>query len=306
MISYDRKDDHCDVVINGEIWDYMAEELREAVAGCKSVALELTTVGGDAFAGLSMRQTLSSIESVVVTAISLCASAGIFLLLGDYKTRADESCVFMTHRGSSFAAGNSEDLRAGAEALEIVDMTVAKAFAKKTKMSDEDVREWFSVDRYFDADTAQEMGLISEKLEDSKGEKSSSRMVASFKGLKVQNKGGHKMPEDEKKEDVVIDVAEAAEEVEAVKACDLSEIRASFQNDASATMIIDCVEKGTICASVAMPALIKSLQAKMAAEVASIKASASMPDPMAHRTAQAPQSKGLVFKNADGSVKKER
>lgn len=306
MISYDRKEDHCDVVINGEIWDYMAQELCEAVAGCKSVALELTTVGGDAFAGLSMRRTLSSIESVVVTAISLCASAGIFLLLGDYKTRADESCIFMTHRGSSFAAGNSEDLRAGAEALEIVDMTVAKAFAKKTKMSDEDVREWFSVDRYFDADTAQEMGLISEKLEDSKGEKSPSRMVASFKGLKVQNKGGHKMPEDEKKEDVVIDVAEAAEEVEAVKACDLSEIRASFQNDASATMIIDCVERGTICASVAMPALIKSLQAKMAAEVASIKASASMPDPMAHRTAQAPQSKGLVFKNADGSVKKER
>ena len=306
MISYNRKEEHCDVVINGEIWDYMAEELREAVAGCKSVALEITTVGGDAFAGLSMRQTLSSIESVVVTAISLCASAGIILLLGDYKTRSDESCVFMTHRGSSFAAGNSEDLRAGAEALEIVDMTVAKAFAKKTKMSDDDVREWFSVDRYFDADTAQEMGLISEKLEDSKGEKSPSRMVASFKGLKVQNKGGHKMPEEEKKEDVVIDVAEAAEEAEAVKACDLSEIRAHFEGDASATMIIDCVERGTICASVAMPALIKSLQAKMAAEVASIKASASMPDPMAHRTAQAPQSKGLVFKNADGSVKKER
>jgi ATP-dependent protease ClpP protease subunit len=77
---------------------------------------------------------------------------------------AGKDASLMNHGGVSFVAGNSEQLRAAAEANDLLDQIERVVLVARTKQPEEVVRGWQSKDTSFTAEQALAVGLIDEIL----------------------------------------------------------------------------------------------------------------------------------------------
>jgi len=94
----------------------------------------------------------------------LAASAGGLLLIAGKTVHSAKNGLLMIHNANSFGFGNAEDLRDVAKTLDTYDGVIAKLFAEKTGMSEEDVKSKYLdyKDHWMDADEAKEYGFINE------------------------------------------------------------------------------------------------------------------------------------------------
>jgi ATP-dependent Clp protease protease subunit len=144
-------------------WGASAAALVEALrsVGDRAVQLHINSPGGDAFEARAMAAAIVAHPGKVTSRIDgLAASAATYLALAANEVRMTDGGMFMVHNAWTIAWGNKAELRATADLLEKVDASIAADYTRKTKKSNDQVRQWMDGETWFTAAEALDQGFV--------------------------------------------------------------------------------------------------------------------------------------------------
>lgn len=139
------------------------KQLKQLCDQYKKVKLRINSNGGSVYDGLAIinaiKQFANQIEGYI-DGVAASMAAVIALVLD--KCYMNKYARIMTHRVSSGAYGNGDELRAVADQCDSMDNDLAELIAKKTGLSVPDAKKKFitSEDTWLTADQALKAGLI--------------------------------------------------------------------------------------------------------------------------------------------------
>lgn len=137
-------------------------------AGGSPIDLHVNSGGGSVFDAVAMMSALSEYSAPVTAYVDgIAASAASVLLAAADSVRVAENAFVMIHNASTFAMGNSGDLRKQADLLDTVDSMIAGVYAKRSSgaKTEEDFAAAMRDTTWFDAQTAVEWGIADEVFE---------------------------------------------------------------------------------------------------------------------------------------------
>jgi ATP-dependent protease ClpP protease subunit len=140
-----------------------AKNVRDALKEAGPVSLitvDLDSMGGSFFDGLSMYQALKDHPARVVINVGACAasSASLLAMSGD-EIVMDETSTMLIHPVWSVTAGNADQHRKTADSLDLLSESAVTAYASRTGMSTDEVRSLMAEDRFMSAKEALELGF---------------------------------------------------------------------------------------------------------------------------------------------------
>ncbi len=144
-------------------WGASATALVQSLsaAGDKQVHLHINSPGGDVFEGRAMASAIVAHPGSVIGHIDgLCASAATNLALACNEVRMTEGGMFMIHNAWTLGYGNKIDLRATADLLDKIDLSIAGDYARKTKMALADVLPLMDAETWYTAQEALVAGFV--------------------------------------------------------------------------------------------------------------------------------------------------
>src|SRR5690606_16890660 len=136
----------------------------------------INSPGGDVFAGqaiLSMLKRHSARKVVYVDGLAASA-ASIVAMAGD-TIRMPRNAMMMIHNAWTITAGNANDLREVADALDRVSETMIAAYAEKTGLDRDEIKALLDAETWMTAEEAVEKGFANE-IEEAK------QVAASLRG----------------------------------------------------------------------------------------------------------------------------
>lgn len=134
----------------------------EALGGVRGtrVTVRINSPGGDVFEGRAMATQLRAFRGTTrVVVDGLAASAASTVALAAQRTEMAAGSFLMVHRSWAFAMGNATDLTSLASLLGKIDEEIAKDYAAKSGVSQEEAIEWMEDETWFTADEAVEAKL---------------------------------------------------------------------------------------------------------------------------------------------------
>ena len=137
-------------------------------AGGSPIDLHVNSGGGSVFDAVAMMSALSEYSAPVTAYVDgIAASAASVLLAAADSVRVAENAFVMIHNASTFAMGNSGDLRKQADLLDTVDSMIAGVYAKRSSgaKTEEDFAAAMRDTTWFDAQAAVEWGIADEVFE---------------------------------------------------------------------------------------------------------------------------------------------
>ncbi len=134
-----------------------------SASDARSVTLNINSPGGDAFAGVAIRNVLAqSSKTVKVNVIGLAASAAsIIAMAGDTITMHSGS-VMMIHPAQALAMGNSAEMRKMADTLDTVTDSIADVYTAKTGLDKQTVLDMMNAETWMTADDAVAKGFATQ------------------------------------------------------------------------------------------------------------------------------------------------
>ena len=160
--AINRKKDHAEILIYGVIgmdfWsgggntsDGFAEEFSALEKEFDTILVRINSPGGDIIEGLAIYNLMAQSQKEVNTRIDgVAASMGGIIALAGKKVSAPKTSIFMIHCASTCMCGNASDFRETADQLEIWDGSLIPAIAKKTGLTEDDVKaKWFDGKDHF-------------------------------------------------------------------------------------------------------------------------------------------------------------
>jgi ATP-dependent protease ClpP protease subunit len=175
-----------DIVVYGEIGGQgtlTAEQLRTRIdeiesAGHDSINVRLNSYGGDVFEGLAMSHALATSPlpvTVHVDGIAASIASVIAVSGGSVQdTVMASSAQFMIHNSWTELrfVGDSSALAEGAKSLEkmtgvlsSIDTQIVSAYAQKTNLPEQTLRDYMGEETWFDAPTAKRLGFVDRVVE---------------------------------------------------------------------------------------------------------------------------------------------
>ncbi|WP_017517048.1 head maturation protease, ClpP-related [Pseudomonas nitroreducens] len=162
--------DPTEVYVYGEIgvWGITANDfIRDLVAaddGTSQIVVAFNTIGGDLFDGLAIHNALRRLGARGTARIdSLAASAGSVAACGAHRVVMASNAMMMIHNPWTFAAGDAEDLRKTANALDqALEAIVAAYKSKATDIEDAELRRMINEETWLTASEAKAMGFADE------------------------------------------------------------------------------------------------------------------------------------------------
>ncbi|WP_188453791.1 head maturation protease, ClpP-related [Virgibacillus oceani] len=152
---------------NSSIWDF--NRLMRSVKPDEEIDLTINSMGGDAFTGIDIMNTLRSHKGTVTVTISgIAASAASVMCMGADKVKAYSNTQMMLHFASSGIFGNAKALRKRADDLESIDESVLASYTHR--VDEGEAKKMLEKETYLSAKKALEIGLIDE-IVDAKPEK---------------------------------------------------------------------------------------------------------------------------------------
>jgi ATP-dependent Clp protease, protease subunit len=147
---------------NSSIWDfnYRMKTIKED----EDIDLAINSMGGDAFLGIDIGNTLKEHKGyVTVTITGMAASAASVIIMGADKVKAHANTMIMVHNAQTFAVGDAKKLRKAADNVEKVSQAVLKSYTNRV---DEDtMKKLLDEETYLTAEEALEYGLIDEIID---------------------------------------------------------------------------------------------------------------------------------------------
>jgi ATP-dependent protease ClpP protease subunit len=147
--------------------DFDDKQVRDALDehGAGDITVNLNSGGGIAMMGLAIYNLLKShagkitvyIDAMAASAASLIAMAGDTIVMR-------EGALMMIHDPSAMAAGTSRDLRANADALDMISEQARGIYAKRTGLDPKTVADMMMSETWMDADQAVSLGFATSKV----------------------------------------------------------------------------------------------------------------------------------------------
>jgi ATP-dependent Clp endopeptidase proteolytic subunit ClpP len=152
------------VAIFDEIGAYgvSAKSFLSAVGELKgsTINLEINSPGGDVFAGIAMYNGLRATgKTINVKVLGIAASAASLVAMAGDTIDMPENSMMMVHNPWSFAMGDAEEMRAAADVLDKIQMSLVATYAKRTGRKDEDIIEMLNKETWMTADEAVAAGF---------------------------------------------------------------------------------------------------------------------------------------------------
>lgn len=151
-----------------------AKDLNALTA--KTVHIRLNSPGGNVFEGTAIANTIKQHKSKTVIHIDgLAASISSIIALAGDEVLMAENAFFMFHEAWSFVIGNADGLREEADLLDKIDGVLAKEYAKKMGIKENEGLDYMKAETWWTAEEALKMGMI-DGIEKDKDEKASATM----------------------------------------------------------------------------------------------------------------------------------
>lgn len=142
--------------------DRVAAALREI--GPRLVTVQISSLGGDPFAGTAIFNALrqhAQANGVAIRTETLgtaASAASLIFCAGDERLLA-KSATVMIHRAVGGGLGNTDDMRALAEALASIDAGMATIYADTTGLTAAEIDQLMRAESWFDQTRALELGF---------------------------------------------------------------------------------------------------------------------------------------------------
>ena len=159
-----------EVYVYGEIgtWGITANQfVRDLAAmddGVSPIVVAFNSIGGDLFDGLAIHNALSRLgERCTGRVDALAASAASVAVCGAHKVVIASNAMLMIHNPWTYAAGDAEDLRKVATALDQALEVIISAYKAKSPNIDEvELRRLVNAETWLTASEAVALGLADE------------------------------------------------------------------------------------------------------------------------------------------------
>ena len=209
--------------IYGEVYadDNSVKEQLANMQGAKEITVNINSVGGDVFTGISIYNMLKRHKAkIIVNVDGLAASiASVIAMAGDV-IRMPSNSMIMIHNAMTMVAGNANDLRSTADLLEKVTDTLMSAYLDRSdKLERNELKALLDAETWLSAEEAKELGLIDEVITSkkiaacaSKGELSMFNKVPASVLKMVET------PEEDDNQEVETEESSDAERIESLEA----------------------------------------------------------------------------------------
>lgn len=119
--------------------------------------------GGNVFDGYAIYSQLSrhaGKKNVFIDGVA--ASIASFIAMVGDTVSINENAFIMIHRAWGRTAGTATDMRKAADMLELIEGSLESTYAKKTKLSEDKIRELMAEETWMNASKALELGFVDE------------------------------------------------------------------------------------------------------------------------------------------------
>jgi ATP-dependent Clp protease protease subunit len=145
-------------------WGVSAASVIEALAqigDVETLNVYVNSPGGDVFEGRAIMAALSRFKGNTVAHIdSLCASAATSIALSCNTVNMSEGALFMIHNASGMAWGDKTEMRATADLLQKIELSIVKDYTDKTGMEDTPIIEMMDAETWMTASEALKLGFV--------------------------------------------------------------------------------------------------------------------------------------------------
>jgi ATP-dependent protease ClpP protease subunit len=129
----------------------------------KSVTLNINSPGGDAFAGVAIRNVLAqSNKTVKVNVVGLAASAASIIAMAGSSIVMNAGSVMMIHPAQSIGVGDAADMRKLADTLDTVTESIADVYVAKTGLDKQTVLDMMNAETWMTSDEAVAKGFATQ------------------------------------------------------------------------------------------------------------------------------------------------
>lgn len=140
----------------------VSDALKELDKNVKNLTVRINSPGGDVFDGISIYNRLRQLNGIKVTTVidGLAASiASVIALAGD-EVQIGEGALYMVHLPWSVAMGNRNDFENMTQRLMDVEEQLISIYAKKTKLSRQEIRGMLEKETWMDSAEAIDQGFV--------------------------------------------------------------------------------------------------------------------------------------------------
>lgn len=144
----------------------------EEIKGCTELTIHMNSVGGDAYASISIHNRLREMakDGMSITCIvdGVAMSGGSLIMCAADTVKVNPSSIIMIHDCWTYVwtAADSSDLRKLADSLDVINESQAEIYVRKTGKAVEEVREMMTATSYMTGRKAIDKGFADELLED--------------------------------------------------------------------------------------------------------------------------------------------
>ena len=146
-------------------WGVQADDFRSSLNAItsKDLEVEISSPGGDYFAGLSMYHMLRQSGKTITTKVMgvAASAASIVFMAGDKRSMPDNTFL-MVHNPSNGSGGNAKEHRKAADTLDKIAVGMRTVYSRNSSMSDDEIDTMLDTDTWISAAEALDMGLATE------------------------------------------------------------------------------------------------------------------------------------------------
>ena len=151
-------------VIGDDSWysgDITPTKFRQELNFCEGdIVVKINSEGGDVFAATAIYTMLKEYDGKITVKIdSLAASSASIVAMAGDEVQISPLGMIMIHNPSTFADGDSEELKSAAKMLDEVKETIINAYELKTKMPREQLAQMMDDETWIHARKAIDLGF---------------------------------------------------------------------------------------------------------------------------------------------------
>lgn len=146
-------------------WGVQAKDFKTSLSAItqSEIDVEISSPGGDYFAGLAIYNMLRSSGKTITTKVMgvAASAASIVFMAGDKRTMPSNTFL-MVHNPSNGYGGTAKDHRETADMLDKIAIGARAVYARESGMTDEAIATMLDTDTWITAAEAVDMGLATE------------------------------------------------------------------------------------------------------------------------------------------------
>lgn len=142
------------------------KKVLDSLDGKEEIDVVINSNGGDVFQGIAIGNLFKANKAKINIIINgVAASAASIIAMAGDSIQIYPNAQLMIHRASTWAEGNVDVFRQTADQLESIDKSVTASYKSRFNGSDEELTDLLVAEKYLDAESALNYGLVDEIID---------------------------------------------------------------------------------------------------------------------------------------------